>query len=283
MHDSNRLRAVFNALEGVTAVPNKPDTWAFHCKVCGKPSNVRKGRVWLGRSGKIVIGCYACETHNNPAARLAVVTSLGLQWRDLMPSDDKRPPRHIEPAYIFTYVDAAGRPRHRKLRFEWQGTKWFRQEMWDGRAWQRTMENVECQWYRLPDLLARPRELVTIHEGELKADCVAQLGILGTCLAGGSNSILYDYYAPVLRGRDVAIFPDNDAPGTAYADRLIGFLSRAGTASIRLVALPRLPQGGDVVDWRKATPLTAPAARATLLRFIAQAPVYRRSGYDKVE
>jgi hypothetical protein len=51
-----------------------------------------------------------------------------------------------------------------------------------------------------------------------------------------------------LAGRDVVILPDNDPAGMKYAETVAGILLRLN-AKVRIVALPGLPDGGDLVDY----------------------------------
>ena len=58
-------------------------------------------------------------------------------------------------------------------------------------------------------------------------------------------------YANSLKGRDVVILPDNDDAGRAHEAKAAESLA-GKAASIRAVALPDLPDGGDVSDWLDA-------------------------------
>jgi DNA primase len=103
--------------------------------------------------------------------------------------------------------------------------------------------------YRLPELTKAPERMpVFVVEGERKADLLASWGLVATCSPGGAGKWANDH-SLALCGRRVVVLPDNDRPGEAHArDVLYGAVS-AGAASVRVVSLPGLPEGGDVVDW----------------------------------
>jgi hypothetical protein len=114
--------------------------------------------------------------------------------------------------------------------------------------------------YRLPELLASTRGIVVV-EGEKDADRLASLGIVATCNVGGAGKWRAEY-ADALRGRTVVIIPDNDEPGRRHADDVAQQLS--GSAEVRILELPGLPDKGDVSDWLDAGH-SADELRAALL------------------
>jgi putative DNA primase/helicase len=93
----------------------------------------------------------------------------------------------------------------------------------------------------------------------------------GACCVGGAKKWGQEH-SEFLRGADVVILPDNDAPGRSHAEAIAGSLADIA-ASIRILDLPGLPPKGDVIDWsrnggtvealhdlieREAKPWTAP-------------------------
>ena len=106
--------------------------------------------------------------------------------------------------------------------------------------------------YRLPALLdADPDEWVFVVEGEKDADRLAGLDLIATTNVGGACKWLDDY-SETLRGRKVAVIPDNDKAGRGHADQVAGSLAGVA-ADVRIVDLivhmPDLLEGGDVSDW----------------------------------
>lgn len=67
-----------------------------------------------------------------------------------------------------------------------------------------------------------------------------------TCSGGAGNASKTDL-SP-LSGRRIAILPDNDDPGRKHAEDLAQRLC-GNAATVRIIELPRLPEGGDVSDW----------------------------------
>lgn len=91
---------------------------------------------------------------------------------------------------------------------------------------------------RLDELSGRPTAPVVMCEGEKAADAAAELlpGHVATCWPNGTNSWQKADFAP-LAGRDVLLWPDNDAPGLKCMDALAEHLRQLGASSVRLVAL----------------------------------------------
>lgn len=105
--------------------------------------------------------------------------------------------------------------------------------------------------YRLPELLAMPGERIFVCEGE-KCVCRARaLGLLATTSPHGSQSAAQADWTP-LAGRDVVILPDHDDAGERYAAAVAELVTKAGAKSVRIVRLPDLGDGGDIVDFAKA-------------------------------
>jgi AAA domain len=152
----------------------------------------------------------------------------------------------------YDYTDAAGELLYQVLRYE---PKDFRQRQpdvfGDGWIWKRGDRQVLYRW---PELLKFPDATVFICEGEKDADRVASLGHCATTLAGGS--IWTEECVKALAGRDCIILQDNDGKGRERSAAAAQALH--GTAkSLRIVALPNLPDKGDVSDWLDTDPRRA--------------------------
>lgn len=107
--------------------------------------------------------------------------------------------------------------------------------------------------YNLDKIAARRDAPVIITEGEKAADAAAILfpDYVATTSPNGSKSADKAEWTP-LKGRDVILSPDNDAPGQAFADAVYGLLKQAGAASIKLLSADRLTPnpatGYDLAD-----------------------------------
>jgi len=93
---------------------------------------------------------------------------------------------------------------------------------------------------------------VFVVEGEKCARVVVKMGLAAVTSAHGSQSPGKSDWTP-LAGRDVVVLPDNDKPGEGYAQAVGAILTDLDPpASVRILTLPDLPDGGDVADWAAA-------------------------------
>jgi hypothetical protein len=101
--------------------------------------------------------------------------------------------------------------------------------------------------YRLEDL--RDAKRVYVCEGEKAVEAARSLGLVATTSAHGSKSPDKTDWSP-LAEKEVVLLPDNDPAGLEYAEAVIGLLERLKPApTIKVVALPDLPEKGDIVEW----------------------------------
>ena len=101
--------------------------------------------------------------------------------------------------------------------------------------------------YGLPELLKNSSAPVFVVEGEAKVHALRKWGLVATCNAGGAGKWTAEH-AEFLRGRDVAIIPDNDEPGRAHAEMVARSL--IGIAKeIHIIELPGLGPKEDIIDW----------------------------------
>ena len=123
----------------------------------------------------------------------------------------------------------------------------------EGGGWTWNLKGVERVLYRLPDLLADDTALVTfVAAGEKDVDRLRSMGLPATCNPMGEGPGKWQSsYSDVLAGRKVAILVDNDDTGREHAARVAKSLA-GKAASIKLIELPGLPEGGDVSDWLDA-------------------------------
>jgi len=120
-----------------------------------------------------------------------------------------------------------------------------------GGGWEWKLGTVRRVPYRLPELIsADPGEWVFIVEGERDVDGLRDRGLVATTNCGGAGKWRPEYNE-YLRGRRVAILPDNDPPGRDHAAQVEAGL-RGIAAEIKVVELPGLPEHGDVSDWLDA-------------------------------
>ncbi len=193
--------------------------------------------VAVGDSGKLLLKCHAgsgCPVEE-------IVAVLGLTMADLFPTGTA-PPSVVA---TYEYRDESGELLFAVDRLDPKG---FRQWRPDGgrRTW--NLNGVRRVLYRLPELLAAdPDNPVYVAEGEKDCDALVKLGLVATTNPGGAGK-WRDEYNGFLIGRHVVILPDNDAAGRKHAEQVARSLA-SGASSVRVVALPNLPEKGDVSNW----------------------------------
>src|SRR5215470_4760193 len=164
-------------------------------------------------------------------------------------ANDKTPPPANNRGHIvatYDYCDERGVRLHQTVRYE---PKDFRQRRSDGEGkWAWNLDGVRRVLYRLPELLAAPRDqMVFIVEGEKDVDNLHALGLVATCNVGGAGK-WRDDYSEILRNRHVTIVPDNDDAGRKHAEAVARSVHEVA-ASVYTLWLPNLPDKGDVSDW----------------------------------
>src|SRR4030042_1091073 len=128
--------------------------------------------------------------------------------------------------------------------------------------------------YRLPELLARPKERAYVCEGEKAADAATTIGLLATTSPHGCESASKADWRP-LAGREVVILPDNDDAGRRYAQDVTSILVKLQpAATVKIVQLPGLPAKGDIYDWLEEHDASEPdSLRATIESLVTAAPL----------
>jgi hypothetical protein len=207
-----------------------------------------------GEEGKILVYCHAgCSTYD-------VLKLAGLRMEHLMPGGPL--PRLIVATHDF--VDADGTLLYQELRYDPKSFQVRRPDGQDGWVW--NLNGVRRVLYNLPALLKAPAdETVFLVEGAGKAKLLNEQGLLATAVANGARAPWLPSYSETLRGRPVALLPDNDVAGRDGANNRAGAL-QGSAASVKIVELPGLGEKGDIKDW-----LAAGHTKAELLELVEQA------------
>ena len=225
--------------------------------------------ISAGDDGRVLLCCHA----NCPTS--AIVEKLGLKMKDLMPSKNGTP-KSSKPRIVktYNYCDADGTLLFQVCRYE---PKDFRQRKpIPGGGWSWSVKNVKRVPYRMPELLAAEKaKTVFIVEGEKDADRLCGLELVATCNAGGAGKWCKEF-AQYFQGRQVAILPDNDAPGRKHGQDVASKLHGAA-ASIKILELPGFPPKGDVFDW-----LDAGHTISELQSLVDAAPVWQPSPANEI-
>ncbi len=146
----------------------------------------------------------------------------------------------------YVYYDEHNQPLFRVVRTEPKG--FYQQRSDSTGGWTKGLGSSRRVLYRLPQLLAADAdETIHIVEGEKDADRLAELGLIATTNSGGAGN-WRDEYSEALRGRTVAIIPDNDEPGRTHGVQVAESLSLVGCV-VKLVELPDQEPKADVSDY----------------------------------
>jgi hypothetical protein len=195
-----------------------------------------------------------CHCHAGCTPK-AIMEALGLKLIDLFEDQPQRVSTNVvetqkdgSPGKVvaeYIYQDEDGKPLIKVIRYE---PKTFRQARWDGHEWVWGLGDVRRVLYNLPAVIAAVAagERVWIVEGEKDVETLRKLGLPGTCNLGGAGHGKWrSEYNRNLAGARVAIVPDDDPPGLAFADEIRRFLEGT-TTDCQLVSL-----GGpkDVSEW----------------------------------
>jgi Family of unknown function (DUF5906) len=166
-------------------------------------------------------------------------------------------PKHrrlkIEPVAVYDYYNQDGKRVGHIARFQPAGE---RKEFCPLTHWRNSDGTAYWAWkkapgtsylYRLRELLLRPDAKVLIVEGEGKCDHAQQIedlkGFAVVAWPGGAKNILNVDWTP-LRGRDVWIWPDNDADGIAAAQNIKAILP-----DLKIIQIPAgTPESWDLGD-----------------------------------
>jgi hypothetical protein len=171
---------------------------------------------------------------------------MNISLNDLFPQKKKNKGyRYDNIVAEYDYRDAQGQLLFQVVRFK--GKK-FRQRRPDGKGgWTWKLGRTPRVLYRLQELLAAdPSEWVYIVEGEKDADCLGEVGLVGTCNPGGAGKWRNLSDDSALYGRRLAMIADKDAPGRKHAADVAARL-RKWALEIRILELPGDVK--DVSDW----------------------------------
>ncbi len=230
--------------------------------------------VGVGNDGRVLIHCHAgCSTEK-------VLNALGITDADLFarngrasspPSVHKREWRSLPPGFDtipldsairaeaitlnaienarYAYTDATGELRFCVVRYEPRdgGGKLIRPFVPTQVGWVPGGFEGIRPLYRLPEVLASTGTVYVV-EGEKCVDAARSIGLTATTSAHGAESPERSDWTP-FASRDVAILPDNDGAGRKYAETVASILAGLSpTPTVRIVALPDLPEHGDIAD-----------------------------------
>ena len=197
-----------------------------------KFGNIQQAQQWLGEHLNLTP-----KTRTGPA-----------------PASGKKPRYDtlIESGYTevarYFYRDLAGEVRHVTIRLQHPnkpGKEFVQGAPKPDGSVRWGLSHVETILYRLPEIAGS--DWVAICEGEKSADRLAAIGLPTTTAPMGAGK-WQDSYAEALRGKHVAIFPDNDAPGREHAATVAAAL-HGKAASVRIIPPQSEREKGGIDDW----------------------------------
>ena len=157
------------------------------------------------------------------------------------PRPQAQPRRQVA---VYDYLDAGGDLVFQAVRYDPKGFSQRRPDPDHAGQWVWDLKGVETVLYRLPELLASGEAVVWLTEGEKDAERLRSLGLTATTNPMGAGKWLRRY-SEALRGRRVAVIPDNDDKGRAHLLKVGPALS-GFAASVHVV---RPPGAKDVSEW----------------------------------
>lgn len=180
--------------------------------------------------GKILLHCHAGCTQ---AAVIEALRERGLwfeghahvesQQRAYGQAKQRASNRRIVAEY--DYRNRSGAMLYQVVRFEPKG---FCQRYPDGAGGWTWKKHPDQVLYRLPEVIEAP--IVFVVEGEKDVETLRARGFVATTPAGGASAPWLPGFTEALRGREVVIWPDADAPGRkkalVIAQALLGAAAR---------------------------------------------------------
>jgi putative DNA primase/helicase len=142
----------------------------------------------------------------------------------------------------YDYTDEHKNLLYQVVRYRPKDFKQRRPDGFGGWTWKKSTRQV---LYRLSEVLEAP--IVFVVEGERDVETLREYGFVATTNAGGANAPWLPEYTDALRGREVVVIPDNDAPGR---QRVLKIVRKLLGHVARLVVL-ELDDGGskDISEW----------------------------------
>jgi hypothetical protein len=182
-----------------------------------------------GHDHQILVRCHAgCAQ----AAVIVALKDLGL-W----PERERRQHKVVA---TYDYSDKNGRLLYQVVREE---PKTFKQRRPDGAGgwiWKKHPGQV---LYHLREVVESP--IVFVVEGEKDVETLREHGFVATTNAGGAKAPWLPQFTEALRGREVILIPDNDAPGR----QRILTIARALWGHAARITILKLEDGKDISDW----------------------------------
>jgi len=238
----NPVNRVLDTLAGAGCNPRQSSQgqWTARCPVTtahrGGDRNPSLS-IAEGAEGKALLTCHRGCTLPE------IAQSLDLGLRDMFPKRDKV--TDLERKRIvatYAYTDATGELLYEVVRYR---PKDFRQRRRDERGeWVWTIKDIpedQRPLYQLPQVLKAVAEgrTVWVVEGEKDAENLQWEVPIGDVVTTNSGGAQYwkAHHAETLRGANVVVIPDNDAPGRLRAASIVASLTGLAR-TVRVINVP---------------------------------------------
>lgn len=219
-------------------------------------------------NGKILLNCFAgCRTED-------ILHSVGLEMKDLF-SDKPSFTTPKPPSVEYIYSDKLKKIRH----YKWDNGQWKKSFYWQHKdesgKWQSRKGNNKVPLYK-QNLLSNvpPEETVYIVEGEKDCDTMTDklhfraVSAPNGATKDGAKNKWNSKLNGLFRNLNVAIIPDNDEVGRAYAETIANELLPCAK-SVKIIDLcnewENLKDKGDITDvYETDTPIKGKSVAETV-------------------
>ncbi len=222
-------------------------------------------------NGKILMNCFAgCRPED-------ITRAIGLEMKDLFSGSTNRPGTKKPPSTEYMYSDRLKKTRfYRLVNGEWEKSFCWNHRDNNGK-WQKGKGNYKVPLYKQYLLSkATDQDIVYIVEGEKDTDTLTdKLHLIAVSAPNGATKgdtkgKWNSSYNKLFKGLRVAIIPDNDDIGRAYAETIANQLLPIAK-SVKVIDLrnewDNLNDKGDITDiYENETP-TADKTIADIVRF----------------
>ncbi|MDD2137467.1 DUF927 domain-containing protein [Pseudomonas kurunegalensis] len=246
------------------------------------------------------LAAFLCVEPGSTSTKLPSIKASKQDWTPVLPIPEpamqkvlRTHRQHGKPSKVWIYRDASGKPLMVLYRFDlvpdesgsarkvFAPLTWCKHSGNGSLAWRWQSLSEPRPLLRLDELAKRPSAPVVLCEGEKAADAAVELlpEHVATCWPNGTNSWQKSDFAALV-GRDVLLWPDNDAPGLKCMDALADHLRKLGAATVQTVALavfgqrpgmdgehPTFTQGGE---WREGDDAADAQSKGWTARHLAE-------------